>query len=514
MLTAISHRAAWLRSALLGSLLWVIGLIAFRPDWAPALILLAALVVVPLGLALIDDAGEWLRRFGLHGSLPWIQLLSAALLIGAFATDAGPQAGALVLPWLLFTGFVALLGLVRLLCGAWRSAAGVGTSAGLIYLTVGAAWTLASRWGIRPMGFGEPIVLLTGAHFHYAGFALPILTGLAAEKLANVRARAAVAGVVLGVPFVATGITVGRSLPVVELAAAWFLALACLLVVALQWQTAARAEGRPERLLFALSGLALLAGMSLTALYALGTFRESAWLEIPTMIRWHGTLNAVGFALPGLLAWLVVRFHGTELQLILPALGQSPGLEAWEKRPLWPGIEDGPGRGDRQDAYEREVDVEAPGAPEPGGVHRRTADAILRYDIFPPGLVRPVLRHTPVQVGDTVGICYHQALGLDLFFAARVVACFDEEKDGVWRTGFTYRTLVGHPEYGEETFSAEKDMATGRVIVALRSWSRPGTVLALMCGPWVRRQQVRASHAAVEHLARTAKPQAAKPAAP
>ena len=223
------------------------------------------------------------------------------------------------------------------------------------------------------------------------------------------------------------------------------------------------------------------------------------------MIRWHGTLNALGFALPGLLAWQIIRLRGSELQMILPFLGESPNLADWEKRPIWPGIEDGPSKDARQDVYEREIGIEAPETPEPDGVHRRTAAAILHYDIFPPRLVRGVLRRQPIQVGDTIGICYHQAPGLDLFFAARVVACFDEQKDGLWRTGFTYRTLVGHPEYGEETFSVEKDMATGEVTVALRAWSRPGTVLAQIFAPWVRRQQVRAGRAALEHLTNSAK---------
>jgi hypothetical protein len=510
----IAHRAAWLRSATLGFILWIIGLVAVRPDWAPTLVLFGALVVVPLGLALLDDLAELVRRTGLHSYLPWMQLSSAVLLLASFAFDPGMRAGALVLPWLLVTGFIALLGLVRLLSGAWRSMSGIATSAGLMFLAVGGAWVTASRWGARPMDFGEPIVLLTGAHFHFAGFALPILTGLAAERLRQLGTRLAVVGVVLGVPFVAVGITVGRFVHLVELSGAWFLAIACLLVVWLQLQLAMRALSRMERLLFVLSGLSLLAGMTLTGIYALGTFCGSAWLEIPTMIRWHGTLNALCFALPGLLAWHLIRLRGSELQIVLSVLGGSPNLAEWENRPIWPGIEDGPAKGARQDVYEREIGVEAPGAPESDGIHRRVAAAILRYDIFPPRLVRPVLRRQPIQVGDTVGICYHQAPGLGLFFAARVVACFDEEKNGLWRSGFTYQTLVGHPEYGEETFGVEKDVVTGRVRVALRSWSRPGTVLAQMFSWWVRRQQVRAGRAALEHLTNSVKPHVATPALP
>jgi uncharacterized protein (UPF0548 family) len=453
---------------------------------------------------LLDDVADVLRRFRPRPFLPWGQWLCAAILLVSFAFFPGPRAGALALPWFVFTGLVALLGVVCLLTRGHRSASGIATSAGMIFLAVGGGWVLASRWGLEPMGFREPIVLLTGVHFHYAGFALPVLTGLAAGTRPNARARLAVAGVVLGVPLVAVGIAAGRSVPVVELSAAWFLTIVCLLVVWLQAEMAARGTSRPERLLFALAGLALLAGMALAGTYALSTFRAGYWLTIPQMIPWHGTLNALGFALPGLLAWHLRRLRGTELQIVVPALGGAPDLESWEKRPFWPGVENGPGEGDRRDAYEREVGVEGPWAPEPGGVHRRAAEAILRYDIFPPRLVRPALRREPVRVGDTVGIRYHLAPGIELFFAARVVSCFDEEVGGVWRTGFTYRTLVGHPEYGEETFSAEKDLATGRVIVALRSWSRPGTVLARMFAPWVRRQQVRASHAALAHLARRA----------
>ncbi len=498
MTTALAHRAAWLRSDILGLFIWLIGLFAVRPDWAPALLLLGALVVVPLGLALIDD-------FRPLAVLPWVHLTCATLLLVSFSLYPGDHAALLALPWLCFTGAVALLGIARLIARGYQSAAGIGISAAMAFLAVGGGWTLASRWGMEPMGFREPIVLLTGAHFHFAGFALPILTGLAAGALRHPAARVAVAGVIVGVPFVAVGITAGRSVPAVELCAAWFLAVTCLLVVGLQAALAARSAGWPERLLFAASGLALLAGMALAAVYALSTYRAAYWLTIPQMIPWHGTLNALGFTLPGLLAWHIARLRGTELQIVVPALGANPHLDGWEKHPIWPGVENGPRPGDRQDAYEREVGVEEPGPPRPEGAHRRAAAAIMRYDIFPPRMVRPVLKTAPVRVGDTVGICYRMGLGVEVFFAARVVACFDEEKGGVWRSGFTYRTLVGHPEYGEETFSAEKDMATGRVIVALRSWSRSGTVLALLLPPWVRRQQVKASAAALAHLAEVAR---------
>jgi hypothetical protein len=195
--------------------------------------------------------------------------------------------------------------------------------------------------------------------------------------------------------------------------------------------------------------------------------------------------------------------------------GRSADLASWERRDFSPGVTDGPRVGDRHDAYEREVGFEAPGPPEPHGPHRRLAEAILGYRIFPPELAEGVLRRAPVEVGDTVGIRYHFARGIDLFFAARVIARFDELRPPPspggppahaprHATGFVYRTLAGHPELGEESFSVEKEPESGIVWVALRSWSRPGTRLARAFGPVVRRLQVKASARALDHLERIA----------
>src|SRR5205807_7251921 len=81
---------------------------------------------------------------------------------------------------------------------------------------------------------------------------------------------------------------------------------------------------------------------------------------------------------------------------------------------------------------------------------------------------------------------------------------FDGPAGGVWRAGFTFRTLRGHPELGEETFYVEKDAASGAVRVGLRSWSRPGLWLTRLMSPYTRWVQVRACHAALDHLEQTA----------
>ncbi len=188
------------------------------------------------------------------------------------------------------------------------------------------------------------------------------------------------------------------------------------------------------------------------------------------------------------------------MQILFTPFRRSPRLERYENEPFSPGVEAGPGPRDNRDSYERFVATEAPGVPEPDGPFRRLADAVLGYQVFPSWLVNGVLRRTPVEVGDAVGIRYHFCPGFDFFFAARVYERFDEQAGEWWRAGFSYRTLRGHPETGEETFSVEKEMATGRVRVALRSWSRPGIFLAKLGYPLTRRIQKRASAAALDHL--------------
>jgi uncharacterized protein (UPF0548 family) len=124
----------------------------------------------------------------------------------------------------------------------------------------------------------------------------------------------------------------------------------------------------------------------------------------------------------------------------------------------------------------------------------------MAYRIFPTWLIEPVLRREPVQVGDTVGALLWLPLGFRLFFASRVVATFDEMHGGIWRTGFTYATLVGHPELGEETFSVEKDLQTGEIAVALRSWSVSGLWLTRIFEPFARWLQRFANNAALNNL--------------
>ena len=180
--------------------------------------------------------------------------------------------------------------------------------AGLLLVPVGGIWLVMSRLGADPLGFGEAIVLLTAVHFHYAGFAVSILTGRAGRLLvAGSRStqrlfQLVAAGVILGVPLVALGITFSRALEV----GAVILLTTSLLILAVQTiiLVVPRVQQRLAQGLLAISAASSIVTMLLALGYAAGTL-VGLQITIPQMILAHGVLNAFGFTLCGLLAWTI-----------------------------------------------------------------------------------------------------------------------------------------------------------------------------------------------------------------
>lgn len=106
-------------------------------------------------------------------------------------------------------------------------------------MAIGGLWFTLARLRIQPLGFGDTIVLLTAVHFHFAGFAAPILAGLAGRTLDRSGSARRVfqfsaVGIVAGTPLVAAGITFS---PVLALFGALVISVGlCLLaVVVLGW---------------------------------------------------------------------------------------------------------------------------------------------------------------------------------------------------------------------------------------------------------------------------------------
>ncbi|MEE9125693.1 MAG: YndJ family transporter [Planctomycetota bacterium] len=500
---------SWTGRAVIGGCLWVVYVLISEvlgsvQNTGEVLLLWGSLVVVPLAVGLVDPSavrgqrGRWAVARRLH-------LPCASLLLGSFLFAPGSAAGLLCLPWLMFTGLVALLGVLRFAERGGGPVHSLAVDAGLAFLVVGGVWTAASRFGATLMGFDEPWVLLTGIHFHFAGLVLPIVTGEVARRSRSLLGSLASIGVMAGVPLVAVGITAGaRGLHTVEFLAALWLVMASMLTAALLLIVGVREDRVVARVLLCAAGLSLLVSMVLVAVYATGVWAQTSWLSIPTMILSHGVLNAFGFAFPALLAlWRAGReddVGGMEVLVLL--LGDTPATGLWEAR-TFGSNPDELARVD-VDLHERSLPGEEPGIPVANGSYHRVAEAIMRYEAFPPAELRAIVARTPVEVGDTLRCRYRLLPGMDLVFASRVVAVFDEERDGLQRTGFAYRTLAGHPICGEETFSVEKDLETGDMLVRIAARSRTDTWLTSLTRPLARRLQRRAGQAAVEHLRKIA----------
>jgi len=268
--------------------------------------MLAPLVLVPLGLRTIAAHAalgepEWLWRIVVIVQLP------AALVLGAgFLLPQGFLAATLSGPYLMTTGLLAVLGLVRLWHHRRDLLRELCVDAGLVYIAIGGLWASADRWGLRPLNFEPAIVLLTAIHFHYAGFVLPLLTGLATRREEERLSRLASVAVVVAVPLVAAGITATQLDfgPFLECVSAWFLAFAAAWTAYLYFRLS-RQPAWPSlvRALWAVSAISLTGSMVLAILYGSRHYLATAWLDIPWMRALHGTANALGFALAGLLGW-------------------------------------------------------------------------------------------------------------------------------------------------------------------------------------------------------------------
>lgn len=309
--------------AALGGVIWVaftaLQVTSLRSDaWSQALLLFAALVLIPLALELFADAEAPPGSRRLLAGAERLQLLAGLFLVAACWLPRGPMAGILTLPWIWFTALLAVAGFKRMQAGGVkRELHLLCADVALMFLLIGGLWTLADRGGIAPLGFELGIVALTAVHFHYAGLLLPLFAGLAQRELwmSRMAARAAV-GVVLGVPAVAFGITatqLGWS-PTLEAGVGCGLALAGMAVAVLHVRLALDAKwALATRVLIGIAGASLFFGMVLAALYASRAYlAPTAWLGLPEMRAVHGTVNALGFGLCGVLGWRRIGTPVTE----------------------------------------------------------------------------------------------------------------------------------------------------------------------------------------------------------
>jgi len=235
------------------------------------------------------------------------QPLAALIAIVSFFVEKGPVSTSLSAAWLILCGLVALFGLTRLLSRGLHPLHETSIDAGLLYLPVAAGWLVVYRLGVQPFDYGEMIILLTVVHFHFAGFAAPIIAGMAGRRLAQKgyepgKMFALIVSALVGaMPLVAAGITFS---PWWGLLGTLLLATGLVLLAVLTiFKVLPVIAPVSARVLLSIAALSSCGAMVLACLYSYSLVAHSVILFIPTMAMTHGLLNAFGFAACSLLAW-------------------------------------------------------------------------------------------------------------------------------------------------------------------------------------------------------------------
>lgn len=277
----------------------------WQPSWIVWMMLISVGLLMPLGESISPSLSTRSRWLAERCSFPLLIVLWYSL-----SQPPGLIAAILAGLWLFVRMYIS-----GVVLQSWRtqrdfSYGRLCLDAASIFPAIGAAWLLANRLNWMPFGFDALIVLLTAAHFHHAGFTLPLIAGLCARTRADPFSKGACMLIVAGVPLVALGITCThfKLLPWVEPVAVTVLVSGALGVAILQMRMALH-SGQPgwNRCLFFISGLSLFIAMLLALSFGLRSILPQWALPMPTMWAIHGGLNTFGFGLCGILAWKTLK---------------------------------------------------------------------------------------------------------------------------------------------------------------------------------------------------------------
>lgn len=283
---------------IVGALVWLLVFAGrfpysfFELTHVEVLLVAAPLYLIPLCWQM-DQQANWLI---------WSAMISGGLFMMAFQMEKGPGAAGLIIPWLILVLGLAFKKVKKFDRSNFQNWIELS---GYVFLPIGIFWTIIDRLGIQLLGYDPTIIILTAVHFHYAGFILPQVTAWLLGKHASGFKRIVGLGIIAGIPLVALGIssTHFQWSGWVEVICVTVMTLAGAAVGGLHINTAKQTKSIWVKLLFFIGGLSLMVGMCLAFCYGWRHVFVIETLTIPWMYAVHGTCNAIGFAVPILLAW-------------------------------------------------------------------------------------------------------------------------------------------------------------------------------------------------------------------
>jgi len=292
-----------------GIAVWVVlfalstGPLADRIGVLEGLWLLAPLVVVPMGLALLRPPRELLGELTIARRLA---LPAAIVVVVGILADPGAVAAWLTAPWVAVMVLALWVGLRWFALMPSLRAKTVVPVAGLVFLAASAAALVAWQGQLRPAGSSDTSMALVAVHAAFAGFGVAVAADRTRAAATRRRSRsiagaAGLASVCSAAVLVVGFLTEGRAVGLLGsvLLAVSLLALALVtLIYALRRERAAGASA-----LLVVSSGSLLFALALAVQYAFARWNDSYTLSITRMLELHGTVSGLGFVVGALLGW-------------------------------------------------------------------------------------------------------------------------------------------------------------------------------------------------------------------
>ncbi|PEY32236.1 hypothetical protein CN354_21595 [Bacillus cereus] len=287
----------------------VVGLICYMIflilEWSKlnpieSIILLSILLFIPMSLCIIDKEKRDGSQVLFYKTVSLLYPVAAISAMLAFVT--GYFFFAVI--WFMYTGMIALFGVIRLLERGWKPLEETAIDSGFIYLLLGGFWFFASVANLSIMQFSSDIVLLTAAHFHYSAFLLPLSVGLLGRKQQKKsKLFEIVTCIIMISPMtVAVGITYSRTF---EFFAVFIYLISLYAYGIYVWKT--KFTSIIAKILLIISSSTLMITILFSLVYSYGNFKQVMTITIAQMVWIHGVVNGFGVALPAVVAWMLER---------------------------------------------------------------------------------------------------------------------------------------------------------------------------------------------------------------
>ncbi|REB07457.1 hypothetical protein DVB69_11565 [Sporosarcina sp. BI001-red] len=271
--------------------LFMVTIVLSDAPWPYGLLLVAQLVYTPILLRMVCTECDWFWKYYPYVAIP----AYTAVVLGQVVSTRWD--GWIAALYLLFTIYIALYGITRFLHRGFTNIEEFSIDLGLVYLFMGGGWYFAFVAGID-LGFSPLLTWLTAIHFHYSAFILPIFIGWIGRLHRSALYHWAEVALLAAPMIVAIGITFSRW---IEMFSVLLYIYGFCAIIWIVWQLPF--ADRLQKWLLRLAFSALAVTITFSMLYVLSNGFGLFSVTIEFMLRFHGVLNCIIFALFGIIGW-------------------------------------------------------------------------------------------------------------------------------------------------------------------------------------------------------------------